>query len=144
MNSSQHIRCWNDAEHFVLITGIHLKYIQIKISYLKYKNYFTVLLLLLYFGSNKCRLGEQKRILWKTLQILLFKNLTGSWLVCETQPFRSGLYSPPVSVSSFVFCIDVKVSHSSFGVLRETVFTVNKAKTIDVFPLNPFLFFYQH
>ncbi len=31
-------------------------------------------LFLLYFGSNKCRLGEQKRLLEKTLQIVLFKN----------------------------------------------------------------------
>ncbi len=70
------------------------------------------------------------------------KRLTGSvgsWLVCETQPFKSWgeLYSPPVLVCSFVFCSDVKL----FGVLRETVFTVNKAKTIDLFPFKPFSLF---
>ncbi len=36
-----------------------------------------MLLFLLYFGSNKCRLGEQKIIFYKT-KILLFKNF---WLV---------------------------------------------------------------
>ncbi len=54
----------NDAENVVLITGINyiIKYLRIERS-LNSKTYFTILLLLLYFGSNKCRLGEQKCIL---------------------------------------------------------------------------------
>ncbi len=49
----------NDAENSALITGINYiwKYIQIESSYLE--KYFTILLLLCDFGSNKCRLGEQ-------------------------------------------------------------------------------------
>ena len=53
----------NDAENSALITGINysLKYIQIENSYFKKEKYFKIFLFLLYFGSNKCRLGEQKR-----------------------------------------------------------------------------------
>ncbi len=39
----------------------------------------NILLLLLYFGSNKCRLGEQKRILLKNMKNLTVqKGLTAS------------------------------------------------------------------
>ncbi len=53
-----------NAENLVLITGINdiIKYLRIERS-LNSKTYFTISLLLLYFGSNKCRLGEQKCIL---------------------------------------------------------------------------------
>ncbi len=39
------------------ITGIN--YIRIENSYFNKQKYFTILLFLLYFGSNECRLGEQ-------------------------------------------------------------------------------------
>ncbi len=53
-----------DAKKLFLITGINysLKYIQIESSYFKYKKIFHNLLFL---GSNKCRLGKQKRNLKK-------------------------------------------------------------------------------
>ncbi len=56
--------CWN----FALITGIKyiLKYIKKESNYcnnFNCKKYLAILLLCLYFGSNKCRFGEQKRIL---------------------------------------------------------------------------------
>ncbi len=76
---NQHIRMisegscdtWsNDAENFALIIGINyiLKYIQTESSYFKEEKCFTILLLLLYFGSNKCN----------SLKNLKFKNF---WLV---------------------------------------------------------------
>ncbi len=51
----------NDVKNSALITGINyiLKYIQIENIYFIFK--FKIVLL--YFGSNKCRLGEQKRLL---------------------------------------------------------------------------------
>ncbi len=60
----------NDAKKKFGITGINysLKYIQIESSYFKYKKIFHNLLFL---GSNKCRLGKQKRNLKKkTFKIL--------------------------------------------------------------------------
>ncbi len=55
----------NDAQNLVLITGINyiFKYIQIETVILNITKYFKILLLLLYFWSNKCRPGEQKMIL---------------------------------------------------------------------------------
>ncbi len=53
--------CSNDAENSAEITRINviLKFIQIENSYFKQYKYFTMLLL--YFGSNKCRPVEQKK-----------------------------------------------------------------------------------
>ncbi len=42
---------------------LHFKIYSNRSSYFKQLKYFTILLLLLYFGSKKCRLGEQKRII---------------------------------------------------------------------------------
>ncbi len=55
------------------ITGINyiLLYMHIENTYFKSKKYLTILLILLYFGSNKYSLGEQKSHLSKTS-----KNLT--------------------------------------------------------------------
>ncbi len=55
----------------------------------KKMKYFTILLLLLYFGSNKCRLGEQKRIIFKkhltnlTVQTLLTGSVYFRTLFCH-------------------------------------------------------------
>ncbi len=48
----------NDAENLSLIIGINyiFKYIQTESSYFKEEKCFTILLRLLYFGSNECRL----------------------------------------------------------------------------------------
>ncbi len=50
----------NDAENSAFITEINyiLKHIQIENIYFKTKKYFTILVILLYFWSNKCSLGE--------------------------------------------------------------------------------------
>ncbi len=54
----------NDAENSALNhrNKWHFnKYMKIENSYFILKYYFTILLFLLYFQSNKCNFGEQKR-----------------------------------------------------------------------------------
>ncbi len=48
---------------------------------LKSKQYFTILLLLLYLGSNTCRLGEQENSLKNLTNLIVKPLLTGS-VIC--------------------------------------------------------------
>ncbi len=63
---SFHSLLWLDKFNVFSITGINyiLKYIQIKIDQIKNSQYYCFD----YFWSNKCSLGEHKRLLSKTLR----------------------------------------------------------------------------
>ncbi len=55
------------------ITGINyiLNYSQTEKSFFKFIFYFKISLFLLYFSPNKCSLGESKKLISKTIQIIL-------------------------------------------------------------------------
>ncbi len=74
---------WNKIldliKRIIKFVYIAFVYNQIESRFFILCKYFTIVLFLLYFGSNKCRLGEQKIIILKNITNLTFqKHLTGS------------------------------------------------------------------
>ncbi len=68
---------WNDAENSASHhrNKLHLKHFQIENSYFKLQQYFTILLFLLYFWSNKCSFCEEKKKILLIYQKNIFQNI---------------------------------------------------------------------